>query len=147
MVSKLRSTPRSLLGYGRAFRERLLKRWGVVDVKDCCSCAQFLVDSGKADGERLCSLVALLAVTQHWLHLHSKKLFWLELLYMVLLVQFCLYMKENNVNIPVTADSAEENPVMEFDMPVILIWFLLRVLTDDGDLENRKGNRLGEEVS
>ena len=27
----------------------------------------------------------------------------------------------------------------EFDMPVILIRFLLRVLTDDGDLENRKG--------
>ncbi|KVI00013.1 hypothetical protein Ccrd_021758 [Cynara cardunculus var. scolymus] len=41
-------------GYGRAFRERLLKRWGIVDVDDCCSCAQFLVDSGKADGERLC---------------------------------------------------------------------------------------------
>nr|GEW06965.1 alpha/beta hydrolases superfamily protein [Tanacetum cinerariifolium] len=41
-------------GYGRAFRERLLKKWGIVDVDDCCSCAQFLVDSGKADGERLC---------------------------------------------------------------------------------------------
>ncbi|XP_071690570.1 uncharacterized protein [Rutidosis leptorrhynchoides] len=41
-------------GYGRAFRERLLNRWGIVDVDDCCSCAQFLVKSGKADGERLC---------------------------------------------------------------------------------------------
>ncbi|KAI3743402.1 hypothetical protein L1987_61111 [Smallanthus sonchifolius] len=41
-------------GYGRAFRERLLKRWGIVDVNDCCSCAQFLVDSGRADAERLC---------------------------------------------------------------------------------------------
>ncbi|XP_023739480.1 uncharacterized protein LOC111887540 [Lactuca sativa] len=41
-------------GYGREFRERLLKRWGVVDVNDCCSCAQFLVDSGKADAGRLC---------------------------------------------------------------------------------------------
>ncbi|KAI7754617.1 hypothetical protein M8C21_018206, partial [Ambrosia artemisiifolia] len=41
-------------GYGRKFRERLLKNWGIVDVNDCCSCAQFLVDSGKADGERLC---------------------------------------------------------------------------------------------
>ena len=43
-------------------------------------------------------------------------------------------------NIPVTADSAEENPVrddaMEFDMFVSVIWFLLRVLTNDGDLEN-----------
>ncbi|KAF5789060.1 putative protein kinase RLK-Pelle-CrRLK1L-1 family [Helianthus annuus] len=56
-----------------------------------------------------------------------------------LLVQFCLFMKENNIIIPVTADSAEENPVREFDMPVILIRFLLRVLTDDGDLETEKG--------
>ncbi|GJZ36713.1 alpha/beta hydrolases superfamily protein [Tanacetum coccineum] len=41
-------------GYGREFRERLLKHWGKVDVNDCCSCAQFLVQSGKVDGERLC---------------------------------------------------------------------------------------------
>ncbi|KAI3889804.1 hypothetical protein MKX03_033842 [Papaver bracteatum] len=41
-------------GYGREFRERLLGSWGIVDVNDCCSCAKFLVDSGKVDGERLC---------------------------------------------------------------------------------------------
>ncbi|XP_022137390.1 uncharacterized protein LOC111008851 [Momordica charantia] len=41
-------------GYGREFRERLLRQWGIVDVNDCCSCARFLVDSGKVDGERLC---------------------------------------------------------------------------------------------
>ncbi|KAJ4966550.1 hypothetical protein NE237_018399 [Protea cynaroides] len=41
-------------GYGRAYRERLLDRWGIVDVNDCCSCAKFLVDSRMADGERLC---------------------------------------------------------------------------------------------
>ncbi|CAL5385148.1 unnamed protein product [Camellia sinensis] len=41
-------------GYGREYRERLLGRWGIVDVNDCCSCAKFLVDSGKVDGERLC---------------------------------------------------------------------------------------------
>ncbi|KAA8537709.1 hypothetical protein F0562_027301 [Nyssa sinensis] len=41
-------------GYGREYRERLLRRWGIVDVNDCCSCAQFLVDNGKVDGERLC---------------------------------------------------------------------------------------------
>ncbi|XP_077252937.1 dipeptidyl-peptidase 5-like isoform X2 [Tasmannia lanceolata] len=41
-------------GYGRGYRERLLGRWGIVDVDDCCSCARFLVDSGKVDGERLC---------------------------------------------------------------------------------------------
>ncbi|KAK1554086.1 hypothetical protein Q3G72_007691 [Acer saccharum] len=41
-------------GYGREYRERLLGNWGIVDVNDCCSCARFLVDSGKADEERLC---------------------------------------------------------------------------------------------
>ncbi|KAK6946151.1 Peptidase S9, prolyl oligopeptidase, catalytic domain [Dillenia turbinata] len=41
-------------GFGREFRERLLKSWGVVDVGDCCSCTKFLVDRGKVDGERLC---------------------------------------------------------------------------------------------
>lgn len=41
-------------GYGRKYRDRLLGRWGVTDVNDCCSCAKFLVDSGKVDGERLC---------------------------------------------------------------------------------------------
>ncbi|TQD97503.1 hypothetical protein C1H46_016904 [Malus baccata] len=41
-------------GYGREYRERLLNRWGIVDVNDCCSCARYLVDSGKVDGERLC---------------------------------------------------------------------------------------------
>ncbi|OUZ99806.1 Peptidase S9 [Macleaya cordata] len=41
-------------GYGREYRERLLGSWGIVDVNDCCSCARFLVESGKVDGERLC---------------------------------------------------------------------------------------------
>jgi dipeptidyl aminopeptidase/acylaminoacyl peptidase len=41
-------------GYGREYRDRLLRRWGIVDVNDCCSCARFLVDSGKVDEERLC---------------------------------------------------------------------------------------------
>ncbi|GLT47022.1 hypothetical protein SLA2020_207440 [Shorea laevis] len=41
-------------GYGREFRERLLGSWGIVDVNDCCSCAKFLVESGKADPDRLC---------------------------------------------------------------------------------------------
>lgn len=41
-------------GYGREFRERLLGQWGVVDVNDCCSCASFLVETGRADGQRLC---------------------------------------------------------------------------------------------
>ncbi|GLT47021.1 hypothetical protein SLA2020_207430 [Shorea laevis] len=41
-------------GYGREFRERLLGSWGIVDVNDCCSCAKLLVESGKADPDRLC---------------------------------------------------------------------------------------------
>lgn len=41
-------------GYGREYRDRLLGRWGIVDVNDCCSCAEYLVDSGKVDSERLC---------------------------------------------------------------------------------------------
>ncbi|KAL6572317.1 hypothetical protein OROMI_013275 [Orobanche minor] len=41
-------------GYGREYRDRLLGRWGIVDVNDCCSCAKFLADNGKVDGERLC---------------------------------------------------------------------------------------------
>ncbi|KAL6605963.1 hypothetical protein ACP70R_041616 [Stipagrostis hirtigluma subsp. patula] len=41
-------------GYGREFRERLLGQWGVVDVNDCCSCATFLVGTGRVDGQRLC---------------------------------------------------------------------------------------------
>ncbi|XP_027340404.1 dipeptidyl peptidase family member 6-like [Abrus precatorius] len=41
-------------GYGREYRERLLRRWGIVDVNDCCSCATYLVDCGRVDGKRLC---------------------------------------------------------------------------------------------
>ncbi|KAL6861819.1 hypothetical protein ACP4OV_017519 [Aristida adscensionis] len=41
-------------GYGREYRERLLEKWGIVDVDDCCTCARFLVESGKVDGQRLC---------------------------------------------------------------------------------------------
>jgi len=40
-------------GYGRAYRERLRGRWGVVDVDDVAVAAAGLVASGAADGERL----------------------------------------------------------------------------------------------
>ncbi|CAI9763664.1 unnamed protein product [Fraxinus pennsylvanica] len=45
-----------VIGYGRDYRDRLLGRWGIVDVNACCSCAKYWlqVDSGKVDGERLC---------------------------------------------------------------------------------------------
>jgi dipeptidyl aminopeptidase/acylaminoacyl peptidase len=40
-------------GFGRAYRERLLGRWGEVDVEDCVSAAVHLSADGKADGNRL----------------------------------------------------------------------------------------------
>jgi dipeptidyl aminopeptidase/acylaminoacyl peptidase len=40
-------------GYGRAYRQRLNGRWGIVDVDDCVNGARFLVERGLADGNRL----------------------------------------------------------------------------------------------
>lgn len=40
-------------GYGRAYRERLLGQWGVVDVDDVVAAARGLAESGAADPERL----------------------------------------------------------------------------------------------
>ena len=40
-------------GYGRAYRERLKRQWGVVDVDDCVNGARFLVERGEVDGGRL----------------------------------------------------------------------------------------------
>ena len=40
-------------GYGRAYRERLRREWGIVDVEDCVAAVQALVRDGLADGERL----------------------------------------------------------------------------------------------
>ncbi|MFC9974957.1 S9 family peptidase [Spirillospora sp. NPDC127200] len=40
-------------GYGRAYRERLRRQWGVVDVEDAVAAARALVDGGIADPERL----------------------------------------------------------------------------------------------
>ncbi len=40
-------------GYGRAYRQRLNGEWGVVDVDDCANAARYLVERGKADGNRL----------------------------------------------------------------------------------------------
>jgi dipeptidyl aminopeptidase/acylaminoacyl peptidase len=40
-------------GYGRAYRERLNGRWGIVDVEDCVAGARFLAEQGLADPQRL----------------------------------------------------------------------------------------------
>jgi dipeptidyl aminopeptidase/acylaminoacyl peptidase len=40
-------------GYGRAYRERLDGKWGIVDVDDCANGALHLAREGRVDGERL----------------------------------------------------------------------------------------------
>lgn len=40
-------------GYGRAYRQRLYRRWGVVDVDDCVGAARHLAETGRADPDRL----------------------------------------------------------------------------------------------
>ena len=40
-------------GFGRAYRERLKGRWGIVDVDDCVNGAKYLVARGDADPDRL----------------------------------------------------------------------------------------------
>jgi dipeptidyl aminopeptidase/acylaminoacyl peptidase len=40
-------------GYGRAYRERLMGQWGVLDVADCLDAARSLVQAGEVDGRRL----------------------------------------------------------------------------------------------
>jgi dipeptidyl aminopeptidase/acylaminoacyl peptidase len=40
-------------GYGRSYRQRLNDNWGIVDVDDCVNGANYLVEQGLADGDRL----------------------------------------------------------------------------------------------
>lgn len=40
-------------GYGRQYRERLNKKWGIVDVDDCVNGARYLVSRGEVDPNRL----------------------------------------------------------------------------------------------
>ena len=40
-------------GYGREYRQRLDKQWGIVDVDDCVNAAKYLAEQGKVDGEKL----------------------------------------------------------------------------------------------
>ncbi|PKW25452.1 S9 family peptidase [Phycicoccus duodecadis] len=40
-------------GYGRAYRDRLLGQWGVIDIDDCVTGARSLADAGVVDGDRL----------------------------------------------------------------------------------------------
>jgi dipeptidyl aminopeptidase/acylaminoacyl peptidase len=40
-------------GYGRQYRERLNKKWGIVDVDDCANGARYLANRGEVDGNRL----------------------------------------------------------------------------------------------
>ena len=40
-------------GYGRLYRERLRRQWGVVDVEDATAAARSLAEAGEADPARL----------------------------------------------------------------------------------------------
>ena len=40
-------------GFGRAYRERLKGKWGIVDVDDCANGARYLVEQEEVDGDRL----------------------------------------------------------------------------------------------
>jgi dipeptidyl aminopeptidase/acylaminoacyl peptidase len=40
-------------GYGRAYRQRLQGRWGVVDIDDCVAAARWLAEEGRVDGDRM----------------------------------------------------------------------------------------------
>jgi dipeptidyl aminopeptidase/acylaminoacyl peptidase len=40
-------------GYGREYRERLNLKWGIVDIDDCVNGAKYLIEQGRADGNRL----------------------------------------------------------------------------------------------
>jgi dipeptidyl aminopeptidase/acylaminoacyl peptidase len=40
-------------GFGRAYRQRLLGAWGIVDTADCINAAAWLASQGEADGNRL----------------------------------------------------------------------------------------------
>ena len=40
-------------GYGRAYRQRLNSRWGLVDVDDCVNGARYLAEQGHVDANRL----------------------------------------------------------------------------------------------
>lgn len=44
---------RGSTGYGRPYRDALQDTWGIYDVDDCVYGAQYLVDKGVVDGERL----------------------------------------------------------------------------------------------
>jgi dipeptidyl aminopeptidase/acylaminoacyl peptidase len=43
---------RGSTGYGRAYRDRLNRQWGIADVADCIHAAQFLARAGHADRRR-----------------------------------------------------------------------------------------------
>lgn len=40
-------------GYGRAYRERLRERWGIVDVADCVNAVRYLTEQGVVDSSRV----------------------------------------------------------------------------------------------
>ncbi|GFO22772.1 prolyl tripeptidyl peptidase-like [Plakobranchus ocellatus] len=50
----LRVDYRGSTGYGKAYRYRLKKLWGVLDIEDCCEGVQYLRSKGLVDPKRTC---------------------------------------------------------------------------------------------
>jgi len=44
---------RGSTGFGRDYRFKLQNQWGIADVEDCIAAAQYLIDQGKADPDRV----------------------------------------------------------------------------------------------
>lgn len=44
---------RGSTGFGRAFRQKLYRTWGIADVEDACAGAEYLVRQGRVDGSKL----------------------------------------------------------------------------------------------
>ncbi|XP_064600523.1 uncharacterized protein LOC135466778 [Liolophura sinensis] len=45
---------RGSTGYGKTYRHALRRNWGICDVEDCCSGAEFLAKEGKVEAKHLC---------------------------------------------------------------------------------------------
>ena len=54
-------------GFGRAYRDRLKGRWGVIDVQDCIAGALSMGAQRLVDPARLAIRAAALAASQPWL--------------------------------------------------------------------------------
>ena len=55
-------------GYGREYRRRLERNWGVVDVDDCVNAARYLASHGLVDENQLAIDGGSAGATRRWRH-------------------------------------------------------------------------------